>query len=75
MITAFDDEALEQLSDWFIRDRKTALRIMRIIKECQRTPFEGIGKPEALKGNKSDLWSRRIDEEHRMIYKAKKSNL
>jgi toxin YoeB len=45
-------------------------RIMKLIEECQRDPFSGIGRPEPLKGNKSGYWSRRIDQEHRLIYKV-----
>ncbi len=45
-------------------------RISRLIQECQRMPFEGIGKPEALRGNLSGYWSRRIDEKHRFVYQA-----
>lgn len=45
-------------------------RIMKLIEECQRDPFSGIGKPEPLKGNKRNYWSRRIDQEHRLVYKV-----
>lgn len=44
-------------------------KINELIKECMRHPFEGKGKPEPLRGNFSGLWSRRIDEEHRLIYR------
>jgi toxin YoeB len=64
----FHGEALDELAEWFEENRKVGLRILRIIKECRRTPFEGIGKPEALKGDKSGLWSRRIDQQHRIVY-------
>lgn len=64
----FHGDAMDELADWFEEDRKAGLRVMRLIKECRRTPFEGIGKPEPLKGDKRGLWSRRIDEKHRMIY-------
>ncbi len=74
-IASFDDDALDQLGEWFLHDRKTGMRIMRMIKECQRSPFEGIGKPEPLKGNKSGLWSRRIDDEHRMVYRVTDEHL
>jgi toxin YoeB len=45
-------------------------RILRILKECQRTPFEGVGKPEPLKGTSKGLWSRRITDEHRLVYEV-----
>jgi toxin YoeB len=51
-------------------DRKTARRITRLIGEIQRDPFSGIGKPEPLKGDLSGYWSRRIDDEHRLVYRA-----
>jgi toxin YoeB len=50
--------------------RKTARRITRLIAEVQRAPFTGIGKPEPLKGELSGYWSRRIDDEHRLVYRA-----
>ena len=66
----FHKDAMDELAEWFEEDRKSGLRVMRLIKECRRTPFEGIGKPEAIKGDKKGLWSRRIDEKHRMVYTA-----
>ena len=51
-------------------DRKTLKRINKLIKECQRTPFEGLGKPEPLVANFSGYWSRRIDEKNRLVYSA-----
>lgn len=53
---------------WQTQDKKTLKRINQLIKECLRTPFEGIGKPEPLKTNLSGFWSRRIDEKHRLVY-------
>ncbi|WP_441255985.1 Txe/YoeB family addiction module toxin [Peptoniphilus harei] len=50
------------------RDKVLFKRINQIIKDIKRSPFEGIGKPEALKNNLSGLWSRRIDREHRIVY-------
>ena len=61
-------DALEGMADWAKFEPKMLKRIFRILEECCRTPFEGIGKPEALKGNLSGYWSRRIDEEHRLVY-------
>lgn len=61
-------DALEGMADWAKFEPKILKRIFRILEECCRTPFEGIGKPEALKGNLSGYWSRRIDEEHRLVY-------
>ena len=53
---------------WQSQDRKTLKRINRLLKDVQRTPFEGIGKPEPLKENLSGFWSRRIDNTNRLVY-------
>ena len=50
-------------------DTKILSRINDLIKDCLRSPFKGIGKPEPLKGNYSGCWSRRINDEHRLVYK------
>lgn len=55
---------------WLGADRKKAVRITRLIAEIQCDPFAGIGKPEPLKGDLSGYWSRRIDDEHRLVYRA-----
>ena len=55
---------------WVKHDKKMLKRINELIKQCQRTPFEGTGKPEPLKGNLAGWWSRRIDHEHRLVYKV-----
>jgi toxin YoeB len=52
------------------RDRAQALRLIRIIRETQREPFTGIGKPEPLKHELTGCWSRRIDREHRLVYEV-----
>jgi len=54
---------------WQKVDKKLVKRINDLIKSCMRTPFEGIGKPEALKGDLKGYWSRRITSEHRLVYK------
>jgi toxin YoeB len=66
----FDSAAFEDLAWWVVHDRKTALRIIRLIQEIQRDPFAGIGKPEPLKHELAGCWSRRIDSEHRLVYQA-----
>ncbi|WP_420148152.1 Txe/YoeB family addiction module toxin [Spirosoma sp.] len=68
--TRIQPEALEHLSEWAAFEPKTLKRIFRILEECCRTPFEGIGKPEPLKANKAGLWSRRITDEHRLLYEV-----
>ena len=67
---SFSTTALNHLAFWIENDKKLALRIIRIIEEIQRSPFKGIGKPEPLKGDFKGFWSRRIDDEHRLIYKV-----
>ncbi|MCG6659392.1 Txe/YoeB family addiction module toxin [Halomonas campisalis] len=67
-LLAWTDEAWRDYLYWQGQDRKTLRRINKLIQETQRTPFEGIGKPEPLKENLSGFWSRRIDESHRLVY-------
>ncbi|HMY28979.1 MAG TPA: Txe/YoeB family addiction module toxin, partial [Agitococcus sp.] len=57
------------------QDKKTLKRINLLITDCKRSPFEGIGKPEALKENLSGFWSRRIDETNRLVYAVNNSHL
>ena len=55
---------------WQGEDRKTSKRINKLIKDTVRTPFKGLGKPEPLKANLSAYWSRRIDDQNRLVYKV-----
>jgi toxin YoeB len=66
----FDADAFEDLAWWIENDRKKALKIIKLIREVQRNPFEGTGQPEALKHDLSGCWSRRIDQEHRLVYEV-----
>jgi toxin YoeB len=66
----FDNRAFEELREWAVENPKTLQRILRIIEECQRDPFKGIGKPEPLKGDLKGYWSRRINDEDRLVYKV-----
>lgn len=70
MKLVFADWGWEDLCFWIDHDRKIAKRLIRLIDECGRTPFEGIGKPEPLRDNLSGYWSRRITDEHRLVYKV-----
>ena len=63
----WDDDAWDDYLYWQTQDKKTLKRINALIKEIERTPYEGIGKPEPLKGNLSGWWSRRIDEKNRIV--------
>lgn len=67
---SFDPDAWDDFLFWLSADRKMARRITRLIAEIQRDPFAGIGKPGPLKGELSGYWSRRIDDEHRLVYRA-----
>ena len=66
----FDIAAFEDLAWWIQQDRKKALRILRLITESVSDPFGGIGKPEPLKHELAGCWSKRIDEEHRLVYQV-----
>lgn len=71
----FTDEAWNSYIYWQTQDRKTLKRINDLIKDAQRDPFTGIGKPEPLKHSLSGLWSRRIDETNRIVYEATEEEL
>lgn len=65
----FYDDAWEDYLYWQTNDPKIVARINLLIKEARRTPFKGIGKPEPLRGKLAGWWSRRIDQEHRLVYR------
>jgi len=71
----FDPAAFEDLAWWIEQDRQKALRIINLIKDVQRDPFKGIGKPEPLKHEFAGCWSRRIDQEHRLIYQITENKI
>ncbi len=75
MTVVFADQGWEDFCYWVERDRKIAKRILRIIDDIHRQPFEGIGKPEPLKHEFSGFWSRRITEEHRLVYAVEKGQI
>jgi len=64
----FQPEFIEDLKYWVKNDRKTALRVIKLIEDILRDPFAGIGKPEPLKYLAPGTWSRRITQEHRIVY-------
>jgi toxin YoeB len=66
----FDDDAWEDYLYWQRTDPKVLKRINALIKEIQRNPYEGVGKPEPLKYNFAGYWSRRINDEHRLVYQV-----
>jgi toxin YoeB len=71
----FDPQALEDLRYWVEQDRRKATRVLRLIDESPRTPFTGSGKPEPLKHSLVGSWSRRIDREHRLVYRVEGDRL
>ncbi len=64
----FHPEFLEDLEYWIKMDRKTSLKVIQIVEAIPRDPFVGIGKPEPLKYLDADAWSRRLTQEHRVVY-------
>lgn len=69
MTLVFADEAWEDYLHWQKQDRRRVERINKLIRETQREPFSGVGKPEPLKPALAGYWSRRVNDEHRMVYK------
>ena len=67
--------AWEDLLYWLEQDRKMVKRIGLLIKDIERSPYEGVGKPEALKYNLAGWWSRRITDEHRIVYRIQGDEL
>jgi len=69
-VTIIQDECMEDLEPWVATDRKTALRVFKLMKDTRRDPFRGIGKPEPLKHLGPDIWSRRITARDRLVYRV-----
>jgi len=65
----WDEEAWDDYLYWQAQDKKTLRRVNQLIKDIERSPYEGIGKPEQLKHDLQGFWSRRIDETNRLIYR------
>lgn len=75
MHKAWYDEAWEDYLFWQSQDKKTLKRINTLVKDIERENFDGIGKPEPLKGEFSGFWSRRIDDTNRLVYRIKDGTL
>jgi toxin YoeB len=75
MELVWQTNAWEDYLYWQEQDKKVLFRINDLIKDTLRSPFKGIGKPEPLKGNYAGCWSRRITDEHRLVYKLKEGRL
>jgi len=74
-IIQFTQNALDELNEFKSINYKLVFKILDLITDIQNDPFKGMGKPEALKGNYSGYWSRRINEEHRLIYKIENDKI
>lgn len=72
---SFTDESWEDYIYWTITDKKIAAKINELLKDIKRSPFSGLGKPELLKYKYKGCWSRRIDDEHRLIYQIKSGEI
>ncbi|NCI46469.1 Txe/YoeB family addiction module toxin [Sediminibacterium soli] len=75
MEPVFQTPAWEDYLYWQQQDKKTLIRINSLIRDTLRSPFKGIGEPEALRGDLSGCWSRRINEEHRLVYAVMENRL
>jgi toxin YoeB len=75
MILVFVEESWEDYLYWQATDKQLLARINQLIKDISRDPFKGIGKPEPLRYKYKGVWSRRIDNEHRLIYKIEGNQL
>ncbi len=75
MRISFHEHAWADYLYWQQTDTKKIKRINELIRAIQRDPFQGVGKPEPLKGNWSGFWSRRIDREHRLVYAVENDSL
>ncbi len=75
MYISFEQEAFDDYNNWEQEDKKLYEKIKTLIKDIKRTPFQGIGKPEPLKYRWAGYWSRRITDEHRLIYKVEKETI
>jgi toxin YoeB len=71
----WDKSAWDDYMYWVETDKKIMHKVNSLIKECQRTPFAGSGNPEPLKQNLNGFWSRRINSEHRLIYRVEENVL
>ena len=75
MRIVFTDVSWEDYIYWQKNDKQKVKRINELIRDIARNPFDGIGKPEALRFNYTGFWSRRIDEEHRLVYRVVESEI
>ena len=75
MRIAFTENAWKDYDSWLTEDRKMLKKINELVKDIRQTPFVGKGKPEPLKYDLAGFWSRRIDREHRLVYRVEKGEI
>ena len=75
MLITFTQNAWEDYTYWQSIDKKIVKKINELLKDIKRNPFDGIGKPEALKYDLAGYWSRRVDHEHRLVYQVKDQSI
>ncbi len=75
MYITFEQEAFDNYTNWAQEDEKIYTKKGTLIRDIERTPFKGLGKPEPLKHRWTGYWSRRITDEHRLIYKVEKETI
>ena len=71
----WDEAAWEEYLSWQSEDKRTLRRINQLLADIQRSPYQGIGKPEPLRGNLSGWWSRRIDDVNRIVYRVEEGRV
>ena len=71
----FSPDAFEHYQYWQENDKAVLRKLNQLLRECQRDPFTGTGKPEALRGNLAGRWSRRITQENRLVYRVDADNV
>lgn len=75
MNVTFTPTALDDLRYWLKTDKRQAERVLALLEEIRRTPFEGAGKPEPLRFQLAGCWSRRVDREHRLVYQVEETEV
>ena len=75
MNIVFSKNAWEDYTSWLTEDRSVLKKINELIREIERTPYSGKGKPESLKYDLAGFWSRRIDREHRLVYQVRDNEI
>ena len=75
MKIAFAEDAWAEYMDWQTRDAKTVKKINDLLDDVRRHPFQGLGKPEPLRGDKSGKWSRRVNHEDRLVYRVERDTV